>query len=69
MITVKELLSEISNLLLRIKKEYPALYRHLDEDPITIPNVEHPEISTVELQKYLSILNNLIDKHKLSHIN
>ncbi|HLV14621.1 MAG TPA: hypothetical protein VKY41_05525 [Xanthomarina sp.] len=67
--TVKELLSEISNLLLRIKKEYPALYRHLDEDPITIPNVEHPEISTVELQKYLSILNNLIDKHKLSHIN
>jgi len=67
--TVKELLSEITEVLLHIKKDYPTLYRHLDENPITIPNVEHPKMSSEELQRYLSILNNLIDKHKQNHKN
>lgn len=62
--TVKELLTEISELLLYIKKEYPTSYKHLDEDPITIPNVEHPNISTEELEKYLAVLKDLIEKKK-----
>ncbi|MCX7546592.1 hypothetical protein OS188_01345 [Xanthomarina sp. F1114] len=60
--TVKELLTEISSLLLYIKKEYPISYKHLDEHPITIPNVENPNISTEELEKYLAILKDLIAK-------
>ncbi|PWI29802.1 hypothetical protein DI383_08585 [Flavobacteriaceae bacterium LYZ1037] len=60
--TVKELLTEISESLLYIKKKYPVSYKYLDENPITIPNMEHPNISTEELEKYLAILKDLIAK-------
>jgi hypothetical protein len=59
---VKELLAEISELLLYIKKKYPVSYKYLDENPITIPNIENPNISTVELEKYLALLKDLIAK-------
>ena len=60
--TDKKLLTEISELLVYIKNNYPTSYKHLDENPITIPNIEHPEVSTKELEKYLAILRDLIDK-------
>ena len=59
---MKELLAEISELLLYIKKKYPVSYKYLDENPITIPNIENPNISTVELKKYLALLKDLIAK-------
>lgn len=59
---MKELLAEISELLLYIKKKYPVSYKYLDENPITIPNIENPNISTVELEKYLALLKDLIAK-------
>ncbi len=63
--TVKDLISEISELLLFIKKEYPVSYKLLDEDPITIPNLEHPHVSTEDLEKYLEILKDLIAKKQI----
>ncbi|PWK20547.1 hypothetical protein [Xanthomarina spongicola] len=61
---MKELLAEISELLLYIKKKYPVSYKYLDENPITIPNIENPNISTVELEKYLALLKDLIAKRE-----
>ena len=52
-------------LLLFIKKEYPVSYKLLDEDPITIPNLEHPHVSTEDLEIYLEILKDLIAKKQI----
>jgi hypothetical protein len=65
--TVKELLSEISNLIRKIETDYPDLYKYLDENPVTIPNMQHPKVSTEELQNYLNTLNDLINKYKKNH--
>lgn len=62
--TVKELLSEISELISNIETNYPELYQYLDENPVTIPNLQHPKISTEELENYLATLKDLLNKHK-----
>ncbi|HEX9825090.1 MAG TPA: hypothetical protein VGA80_00695 [Flavobacteriaceae bacterium] len=62
--TVKMLLTEISDLIAEIETNYPELYQYLDENPITIPNVEHPKIGTTELKNYLESLRDLLEKHK-----
>jgi hypothetical protein len=66
--TVKELISEITQLVLHIKNEYPTLYMLLDENPETIPNLQHPKVSTAELENYLTTLRDLIDKKKKNKI-
>jgi len=62
--TVKKLLTEISDLIVEIETYYPDLYQYLDENPITIPNMEHPKIDAQELNDYLESLRDLLKKHK-----
>jgi hypothetical protein len=64
--TVKKLLTEISDLIVEIETYYPDLYQYLDENPITIPNMEHPKIGAQELNDYLESLRDLLEKHKNS---
>jgi hypothetical protein len=64
--TVKKLLTEISDLIVEIETYYPDLYQYLDENPITIPNIEHPKIDAQELNDYLESLRDLLEKHKNS---
>lgn len=64
--TVKKLLKEISDLIVEIETHYPDLYQYLDENPITIPNMEHPKIDAQELNDYLESLRDLLEKHKNS---
>lgn len=61
--TVTELLVEISDLTRDIETNYPELYQHLDENPMTIPNLEHPKIEAEELENYLESLKGLIKIH------
>lgn len=67
--TVKELLTDISDLLRNIETNYPELYQYLDENPVTIPNMKHPKVTTEELESYLDTLNDLLYKHKKDHKN
>lgn len=62
--TIKNLLTEISDLIVEIETHYPDLYKYLDENPITIPNMEHPKIDAQELNDYLESLHDLLKKYK-----
>lgn len=64
--TVKKLLTEISDLIVEIETHYPDVYKYLDENPITIPNMEHPKIDAQELNDYLESLRDLLKKYKNS---
>lgn len=63
----QELLKEITDITYKIETEYPELYRFLDENPITVPVVEHPSISNKVLSDYLVDLKNLLNNHIQSH--
>lgn len=65
--TAEELLKEISDITRDIETNYPDVYKYLDENPITIPNLEHPKINTNKLQDYLESLKDLLKKHKQNH--
>lgn len=62
--TAKDLITEISVLTREIETNYPEIYEHLDENPMTIPNMEHPKIDNKALEDYLESLKQLINKHK-----
>ena len=57
------LLNEITQVTNHIKTNYPELYRFLDEDPLTIPSKDHPEIDVKIMQKYLESLKGLLPHH------
>ncbi len=56
---VQNLLTEIARVTRDIETNYPEIYKYLDENPITIPNMEYPKINASELQDYLNTLNEL----------
>ena len=57
---IQELNRQISELTEKIEKEYPELYQHLDENPITLPESSNPE---VDFEEYLESLKALLNKH------
>jgi len=62
--TTQHLLQDISTFTLKIENNYPELYKFLDEEPITIPNVQHPHIDYNVLKDYLMGLKILVKKYK-----
>ncbi|MBR9756896.1 MAG: hypothetical protein GYB39_02355 [Algicola sp.] len=64
----QELLQNISELTRDIETNYPELYKYLDETPMTIPNMEHPNIDDAVLEDYLTSLRVLIKKFKAGQI-
>jgi len=63
----QELLKEITEITYTIETKYPELYKFLDENPITIPIVEHPTINNKVFSDYLVELKNLLNNHIKSH--
>lgn len=61
---VQDLLTEIARVTRDIETNYPEIYKYLDENPITIPNMEHPKVNKTELEDYLESLKQLISKHQ-----
>ncbi|MCH4824235.1 hypothetical protein ML462_13740 [Gramella lutea] len=59
-----KILEQINKLTLKLETEYPELYSFIDEEPITIPSFEHPDISNKVLRDYLESLKALIRTHK-----
>ena len=65
--TLQELTKEISSLTLKIEQEYPELYQYLDENPITICNIQHPKMTIKVMHQYLDALKQLLEHYILSH--
>lgn len=59
--SVNKLLKEVTALTFKIESEYPELYKHLDENPLTLPVDANPVIDSAVLQDYVESLKLLID--------
>lgn len=63
-----KILNEITELTLNIETNYPELYRSLDENPLTLPVIQHPNMDKEIMQEYLEslkqLLNHYLDEHK-----
>lgn len=66
---LKNIQQEITQLIYTIESKYPELYRFLDEEPITIPNMASPEIDSKIMQDYLEGLKQIFEHYKETRIN
>ena len=55
-----ELYSDILNVTMKIKTQFPELSMYILEMPVTIPNVENPKINQEVLQEYYDSLSILL---------
>lgn len=67
MTDLKRVLGEITQLTTNIETNYPELYRSLDENPLTIPSKNHPNVNKKALQDYLESLKQLLSHHIDTH--
>jgi hypothetical protein len=63
----QSLLREIIHLTTNIEKNFPELYRKVDENPIIIPSESSPEIYKEILQDYLESLKKLLPDQLEDH--
>lgn len=61
--SLQEITKEINKLTSKIEQEYPELYQHLNENPITLPDSGNPEISIKNFSNYLNSLRELLDNY------
>ena len=61
--TIKNILKEITELTYTIEAHYPELYRTLDENPMTIPSTNHPNINKETMEDYLEGLKQILKKY------
>jgi hypothetical protein len=54
--TEKELNTAILDVTMKIKEQFPELSKYILEMPVTIPNMENPEINRKVLQDYYNSL-------------
>jgi hypothetical protein len=54
--TEKELNTAILEITMKIEKQFPELSKYILEMPVTIPNMENPEINRKALQDYYNSL-------------
>lgn len=66
--TEKEINSDILEITLKIKNNYPELTKYLKEIPVSIPDQEHPEINIKTLQEYYNYLESIFEKYDENHI-
>lgn len=64
---LNEINQEITALTLKIEQEYPELYQYLNENPITIPNSENPDLNTKTFSDWLENLKELLQHYIENH--
>ncbi|CDF81256.1 conserved hypothetical protein [Formosa agariphila KMM 3901] len=62
--TQEQLLKNISDTVWGIENDYPEIYKHLNENPMTIPEFKNPEVTTEDLKVYLKSLKVIIKRYK-----
>ena len=65
--TEKEINQAILEITMKIRNKYPELNKYLSEMPVTIPDVDQPEMTIKVLSDYLESLENLLKKYSPSH--
>jgi hypothetical protein len=65
--TEQEWNEDILKLIRRINDNYPELSKYINEMPVTIPNVEAPEINIKNLQDYYNSLYEILKKYASEH--
>lgn len=60
-----KVLSKISHLIRYIETDYPELYQHLDENPVTLSNNMKAQIDVDAMQNYLETLKSILHSYKL----
>jgi hypothetical protein len=68
MITIDEINQKILLKTLDIMDKYPELSKYFEEMPITIPDLENPEITLRNLNEYYDSLITLEIKYSPTHI-
>lgn len=58
---------EITELTSHIETNYPELYQFLEENPITIPASDQPEVGSKALEDYLESLKQMLKHHLEVH--
>lgn len=64
---LKKILAQITQLTTTIQTNYPELYRTLNENPLTIPSEDHPDINIDSMNSYLESLKELLRHHIETH--
>jgi hypothetical protein len=65
--TEAELNQNIVKITMTIRNEFPELMKFINEMPVTIPNMESPEINVKILQDYFDSLEDLLRKYAPNH--
>ena len=65
--TLQDIQTQIIKLTTNIETNYPELYTMLDENPITIPSTNHPDINISLMEEYLESLKQLLKHHLETH--
>lgn len=65
--TLQDIVTQITQLITNIETNYPELYALLEEDPLTIPSVAHPEMNKSIMEDYLESLKKILKHHLETH--
>ncbi len=65
---IEEINQKILLKTLDIQTNYPELSKYLEEMPITIPDLENPQITLQNLKEYYNSLNVLVNDYASTHI-
>ncbi len=57
----------ILDITLKINEEFPELSKYISEMPVTIPDVEDPQINIKNLKEYYNSLETLLKKYTNNH--
>ena len=67
--TEAQLNADILKITLMIREHYPELSKYILEMPVTIPNVESPEINAKILKDYYDSLDAIMKKYAQNRVH
>ena len=67
--TEAQLNADILKITMMIRENYPELSKYISELPITVPNIESPEINAKILTDYYDSLEAIMKKYAQNHTN
>ncbi|KAA5826234.1 hypothetical protein FPF71_05315 [Algibacter amylolyticus] len=65
--TLQDIENQIITLTTSIEVNYPELYATLDENPVTIPNNSHPDMTITIMEDYLEGLKQILKQYSKTH--
>ena len=66
--TENEINKDIIETTMVIDEKFPELSNYIEQIPITIPNINEPEINKTNMRDYKSSLDILLNKYATNHI-